>query len=201
MMVLNTVDLFEKCIVKTKVVNRSNTAEHTLEDYSKQDILNTTETELAEKVKERADELEIKHRNIEPVIEKEEQIPEKSNDLGNQFDRKIPESTSDNLANELKEIEFNLEEIPDTETVQIKARDDVYYQMYKEARKKAKVAKDLALAAYLEARDIKNKYMLEDVSDSDNDSDNDSDSGSGSGSGSGSEELDLEGSDEELDTE
>ena len=201
MMVLNPVDLFEKCIVKTKVVNRSNTTEHTLEDYSKQDILNTKERELAEKVKEKADELEIKHRNIEPVIEKEEKIPEKSNDLGNQFDRKIPESTSENLANELKEIEFNLEEIPDTETIQIKARDDVYYQMYKEARKKAKVAKDLALAAYLEARDIKNKYMLEDVSDSDSDSGSDSGSGSGSDSGSDSEELDLEGSDEQIDTE
>ena len=72
---------------------------------------------------------------------------------------------------ELKEVDFDLAEIPDSETVQIKARDDVYYQMYRDARKKAKVAKDLALSAYLEAKDIKNKYMLEDISDSDSDLD------------------------------
>jgi hypothetical protein len=46
--------------------------------------------------------------------------------------------------------------------------------MYREARRKAKVAKDLALSAYLEAKEIKNKYMLDDLSDSDG-SDIDSD--------------------------
>jgi hypothetical protein len=39
--------------------------------------------------------------------------------------------------------------------------------MYREARKKAKVAKDLALSAYLEAKRIKNAYMLNDIEDSD----------------------------------
>jgi hypothetical protein len=47
--------------------------------------------------------------------------------------------------------------------------------MYKEARKKAKLARDLALSSYLEAKKIKNTYMLEDISDSD-DSDVDFDS-------------------------
>ena len=39
--------------------------------------------------------------------------------------------------------------------------------MYREARKKAKIARDLALSSYLEAKRIKNTYMLTDIDDSD----------------------------------
>ena len=52
-------------------------------------------------------------------------------------------------------------------TVQLKTRNDVYYQMYKEAKKKAKMARDLALSSYLEVKRIKNTYMLDDLKDSD----------------------------------
>jgi hypothetical protein len=72
--------------------------------------------------------------------------------------------------NELKEIEFNLDNIPENEQVHIKTRNDVYYKMYQEAKRKAKLAKDLALSAYLEAKQIKNTYMLEDLDDSDSES-------------------------------
>jgi len=50
--------------------------------------------------------------------------------------------------------------------------------MYREARRKAKIARDLALSSYLEVKRIKNTYMLDDLKDSDDDSDlemNDSD--------------------------
>ena len=53
----------------------------------------------------------------------------------------------------------------ETDTISIKQRKDVYYEMYREALQKAKVAKDLALSSYLEAKQIKNKYMLDDISD------------------------------------
>jgi hypothetical protein len=76
--------------------------------------------------------------------------------------------------NNLKEIELSLDEIPETEQIQIKNRNDVYYKMYQDAKKKAKLAKDLALSAYLEAKRIKNTYMLEDLDDSDSDLDEDS---------------------------
>lgn len=39
--------------------------------------------------------------------------------------------------------------------------------MYREARRKAKYARDMALSSYLEAKNIKNKYMLDDIDDSD----------------------------------
>lgn len=74
-------------------------------------------------------------------------------------------------SSEPMEVEFNLDELNETDTIQLKDRNDVYYKMYREARKKAKMAKDLALASYLEAKRIKNTYMLEDIQDSDLDSD------------------------------
>ena len=51
------------------------------------------------------------------------------------------------------------------EKVVLKDRNEVYYEMYKEAMKKAKIAKDLALSSYLEAKRIKNMYMLEDLTE------------------------------------
>ena len=69
--------------------------------------------------------------------------------------------------NELEEIDFNLDNLPDEETMQIRKRNEVYYEMYREARRKAKIARDLALSSYLEAKHIKNTYMLDDIKDSD----------------------------------
>jgi len=69
--------------------------------------------------------------------------------------------------NSLCEVELDLDESADT--VNLKERKELYYQMYEEARQKAKVARDLALSAYLEANQIKHKYMLDDVLDSSSD--------------------------------
>jgi hypothetical protein len=76
----------------------------------------------------------------------------------------------------LEEVEFHLEELTDQEPLVIKKRDNVYYEMYKEAKKKAKIARDLALSAYLEAKRIKNTYMLEDLVDDDSDEDSEEES-------------------------
>jgi hypothetical protein len=67
----------------------------------------------------------------------------------------------------LEEIDFSLDEINQDESIQIKKRDDVHYEMYKEAKRKAKMARDLALSSYLEAKRIKNTYMLDNIDDSD----------------------------------
>lgn len=76
----------------------------------------------------------------------------------------------------LEEVEFHLEELGDGEPVVIKKRDNVYYEMYKEAKKKAKIARDLALSAYLEAKRIKNTYMLDELEDDSDDEDSEEDS-------------------------
>jgi hypothetical protein len=84
-------------------------------------------------------------------------------------------SSKDIDSDELKEVDFSLDEIPESDQIQIKTRNDVYYKMYQDAKQKAKMAKALALSSYLEAKRIKNTYMLEDLDDSDSDSDLDED--------------------------
>ena len=49
---------------------------------------------------------------------------------------------------------------------------EVYYRIYKAAREKAKQAKKEAIIAYLEAKNIKKTYMLDDLEESDSDLDN-----------------------------
>ena len=73
--------------------------------------------------------------------------------------------------NDIIEIELPLEQIPYDETISIKQRNDIYHKIYKEAKRKAKMARDLALASYLEAKHIKNTYLLENVDDSESDLD------------------------------
>lgn len=73
-------------------------------------------------------------------------------------------------SDEMQEVVFHLDELPENDQITLKNRNDVYYEMYREARRKAKYARDLALASYLEAKNIKNKYMLDDIGDSDDES-------------------------------
>jgi hypothetical protein len=89
---------------------------------------------------------------------------------------------------ELTELDL---EIKDDEKIKIKKPNDIYYEIYKAAKEKARTARKLAFDAYLEVKKIKNTYMLDDSDsdtdyNSDSDSSSDSESGSGSGSGSGS---------------
>jgi hypothetical protein len=51
----------------------------------------------------------------------------------------------------------------------LKKPNQVYYEIYKQARKKAKQAKKEAIMAFLEAKNIKKTYMLEDLDESDSD--------------------------------
>ena len=55
------------------------------------------------------------------------------------------------------------------ETIVLKKPNQVYYEIYNEARKKAKECKKNAILAYLEAKNIKKTYMLEDLDNSDSD--------------------------------
>jgi rRNA-processing protein FCF1 len=53
------------------------------------------------------------------------------------------------------------------ETLQLKNPNQVYYEIYQKAREKAKDAKKNAILAYLEMKNIKKTYMLDDIDESD----------------------------------
>jgi len=166
MMVLNAVDLFEKCLFK--ITKKDNKQNDIVEPIETSEIMNTYLEEDKSTLPNENEENENETRKI--LNEVDSNLGKESEESEQSLEKRITKNihienpVSEN--NELTEIDFDLAEIPDSEIVQIKARDDVYYKIYQEAKKKAKIAKNLALSAYLEAQEIKNKYMLED-SDSD----------------------------------
>lgn len=69
--------------------------------------------------------------------------------------------------NILKEIDLTKDLENNLETITLKKPNQVYYEIYQKAREKAKEAKKAALLAYLELKNIKKTYMLEDIDESD----------------------------------
>lgn len=74
--------------------------------------------------------------------------------------QKIPEFT------DMMELTDSDLEIKTDECVKIKPANDIYYELYRVAKDKARTARKLAFDAYLEVKKIKKTYMLDD-SDSD----------------------------------
>jgi hypothetical protein len=112
--------------------------------------------------KNKIDKNEVEKNNI-----KDENITLDFEDLTEDIEEK---------SDELKEINnFDLSLGNNTETMQLKKPNQVYFELYKEARNKAKIAKKNALLAYLEAKNIKKTYMIENLNDSDSDIDDEID--------------------------
>jgi len=111
------------------------------------------------------DDLQYKIENS--IKEEEEQFQEPINKNKNE------NQNIENKKDSIEEIEFHLEELSENDTMKLKQRNDVYYDLYREAKQKAKIARDFAISAYLEAKEIKNKYFLDEISDSDDEDDDD----------------------------
>lgn len=154
LLVLKPVDLFEKCLFKIN----TKAPELAIAQAEAQESAQAEEPELPQ-----AEEPELPQ---EPEI-KEPELPQEP-EPEPEPELKEPEPKS---FDEMEEIELPLEEISTDDSVFIKKRNDVYYEMYRDAIKKAKTAKNIALASYLEAKRIKNTYMLTDLSDEDSDVD------------------------------
>lgn len=74
-------------------------------------------------------------------------------------------------SDDILEVDLNVDQIDQADTFQLRDKKEVYYEMYREALQKAKGAKAMALTSFMEARRIKNLYMLNDLNDSDEESD------------------------------
>jgi hypothetical protein len=80
-----------------------------------------------------------------------------------------PEDKED--PNILKEVDLSSTLENNLETITLKKPNQVYYEIYQKAREKAKEAKKSAIVAYLEMKNIKKTYMLDDIDESDSEFD------------------------------
>jgi len=171
MMVIKPSQLFERCIIKTRPQMVANLPDEIVSEIKPEtrDTKNTTSTEIDESIN-----LE-KVSNVEEIRQTTEELavvatddPADENSEDDIFARPVKKLAEPTKPSDIiEEVQFDLAEIPETEKVQLKKRNDVYYKMYRDAMRNAKIAKDLALSSYLEAKRIKNTYMLTDVDDSD----------------------------------
>jgi hypothetical protein len=76
-------------------------------------------------------------------------------------------SKSEPAITDIQEFDIDLEKTSSSEVFQIKKRNDLYYEMYREAKRKARIARDLAISTYLEAKRIKNTFLARDNTESD----------------------------------
>jgi hypothetical protein len=90
--------------------------------------------------------------------------------------------------------EFDLSSTLDNnlEPITLKKPNQVYYEIYQKAREKAKDAKKNAITAYLEMKNIKKTYMLDDIDESDSEFDEFASRGDSSSEISDSETLEDE---------
>lgn len=165
MLLLKPANLFEKCIIKPSLANIQKNPPIDNIQFDDSSTLN----EPAKQEEEEVNEVELNKTNKEEKQEKEEKKEEET-EIPNKDENNLGEFTPTLKIeeNDICEFELNLDEIQANEPIQLKNRNDVYYKMYKDAKRKAKDARDLALSSFLEAKRIKNTYMLNDI-DSDSD--------------------------------
>ena len=82
---------------------------------------------------------------------------------------------------ELQETDFSISLEDSGEPIVLKKPNEVYYGIYKTAKEKARKAKHDAILAYLEVKNIKKTYMIEDEEEDDNSDDYEGDDDDGMG--------------------
>lgn len=102
------------------------------------------------------------------------------------------EELSQENSNELMEVDIDTN-LNNLETMTLKKPNQVYYEIYKEARNKAKKAKREAIVAFLEAKNIKKTYMLDDLDESDDSDDSDLDNISNESNSDDESDTEVEG--------
>lgn len=171
-LVLNPVDIFEKCILLPKKTNVSSSVERKPENPYSIEKANS----LAENKNEDLAEEHASTSNKAYCLGEESTIglAKSKND---DFSKEEEEGKTKNSKMEEKDLGIRLEEkdleaidliLPeDSESIQLKKRNEVYFEMYREAKRKAKLAREFALSAYLEAKRIKNTYLIDEAFNSD----------------------------------
>ena len=195
-MVLSSEKIFENCLIKTNINNRKvqdsqlNNLVFRVNTLEKPATLET-ETSETEPIESDTTESETANSNNMDILSNNDITPSYTDETA---DSKKDENTDTNRSdtndiitehieqNDKNELELSLTEVnlssdlESLETITLKKPNQVYYEIYKAARKKAKDAKKTAITAFLEAKNIKKTYMLEDLDDSEDSDDSDIDS-------------------------
>ena len=114
------------------------------------------------------DEKEEDEKRVKLLLpeKEEEEEPTTSN---NEIEKEV--NTLEKNDNIVKLNEYKLEIPKDTETMNLKTPNEVYLEVYKKARQKAKQAREEAIKAFLTLKKIRKQYLLDEIELSEDESD------------------------------
>ena len=183
MMSLKAVDLFETCLFSKKSPKPSTSTAisstviptpeiETIEEHIEEPIVIPTNDVVVEDVSSyedveqkqqtEADVLDLDNPNTSSTIipNEMEEMDETEKEVE---EEPIEESPKQNtlaiLEENVDEVDLTVPDDDNQEVFTLKRRNDVYFNMYKEAKRKAKIARDLAISSYLEAKQIRHNYL------------------------------------------
>lgn len=172
-MVMSSEKIFESCLIKTSLKS-AKPQENQLENI----VLKVRAVENLEEPEPETEPKPISENDLESSsILPEEIQPQPFSETCNieeSQNQEVVESVENDLALDLTEVNID-SDLDNLETITLKKPNQVYYEIYKTARKKAKDAKRTAIMAFLEAKNIKKTYMLDDLDESEDSEDSDMD--------------------------
>jgi hypothetical protein len=172
-MVLKDRVIKNKCLIKRETLVKEEEETPTLEEKTFIIESNNQEEEKEKDEEEEEDEdvsMEVSEDNLENTSEKtiEDVKPDLIENVETTENETLEKPIYDIEEFELNEINLELPE--NSESVTLKQPNEVYLEIYKEVKKRAKEAKKNAIAAYLEAKRIKSLYLLDEIESSDDES-------------------------------
>jgi hypothetical protein len=182
-MVLDNEPIFESCLIKTnkkndkpleEFIQPGGLQEPLINEQQVNEVLDNVVGEISVEIEEPIEEKNESNNldtleEIEPLDILQADEPKEEN-ISIEFEDLLEDIEENN--DDLKEINNNDLNLDKNDlSITLKKPNQVYFELYKEARNKAKQAKKNAILAYLEAKNIKKTYMLENINDSDSDFD------------------------------
>lgn len=190
-MIVSPDPFLDTCFIKKPLIKTQNTIVEPLSSSSEalENFIQESASDLKDAITEEEEEGEGEREGEGNVINLETIEEQKNENTGVEntgvqavdeeahLDENVPLDFEDLMVkdnedmNEVKEFDpvVNLD---DSETIMLKKPNQVYHEIYQKARERAKEAKKAAIEAYLELKNIKKTYMLDDIEeDSDDDDD------------------------------
>ena len=180
-MLINDTLVESQCLIK---IENKKTLLKNVEDLKKkenEDINEYLEKEIANEEDNDVKEADVKEADVKEADVKEADLEEadleeaddkleeadleeadlEEADLEEADDKLEEEQFKDLEKSEMLEVNLELPKDLEINTLKLKKPNEVYIEMYEQTLKKAKLAKRLAIEAYLEAKEIKRTYMLD----------------------------------------
>ena len=160
-----------QALEESEELNKKNQALEESEELNKKNQVLEESEELNEENKELEESEELNEKN--QVLEEKNQVLEEKNQVLEEKSE-LEETTTSIITNNNKLLEIDNLDIDDNDDVlELKSQTEIYLDIYKIAKKKAKEIRKNAINAFLEAKKIKLKYNLESLVNSDSSDDDD----------------------------